>query len=377
MKGSHHVVDPRLSKPLLTLHAALDMNAFWRASQRVLEAAMPSFFIGAWFQLSPATPMFVIRNRLPNPAPDWFPDYMDLHPVPPYVAAHPGVKFVRTCDVFPDERDLLRDPFYRQFMKPEGWKYSCGIIFYRRREVLGILGICRTPEQGEFTAVEMRLLRELYPYFVVALRRVGDRERERARRATFEKFLRRLPLPTLLLNWNLRVVYENHAARESCAVWLSAPGTLTMKSEKTIVPPEILDECKRLKGQWQGAQTNHRPPSLPGQIIHHRRRPRLMANIEIQQLSAAAIARPHFLIQLEDHRKIPTTSRDRKSPNLPRLARLTARECEVAALVREGCSNQEIADHRGCSLPTVKKQLTAVFQKLEVPSRSRLIALLR
>lgn len=377
MKRSHHVVDPRLSKPLLALHAAVDMNSFWRASQLLLEAAMPSFFIGAWFQLSPATPMFVIRNRLPNPTPDWFPDYMDLHPVPPYVAAHPGIKFVRTCDVFPDERDLLRDPFYRRFMKPEGWKYSCGIIFYRRREVLGILGICRTPEQGEFTAVEMRLLRELYPYLAVALRRVGDRERERTRRATFEKFLRRLPLPTLLLSWNLRVVYENHAARESCAAWLAAPGPPTVKSEKTIVPPEVLQECKRLKGQWQGAQPNSPPPSPQGKPIRHRHRSDLIASVEVQQLSAAAIARPHFLVQFEDHKKIPTASHDRKSPNLPRIVRLTARECEVAGLVREGYSNQEIADHRGCSLPTVKKQLTAVFQKLEVPSRSRLIALLR
>jgi DNA-binding CsgD family transcriptional regulator len=45
--------------------------------------------------------------------------------------------------------------------------------------------------------------------------------------------------------------------------------------------------------------------------------------------------------------------------------------------VCEGRSNQEIADEARLSLPMVKKHLHAVFRKLEVNSRSRLIALLR
>jgi len=62
---------------------------------------------------------------------------------------------------------------------------------------------------------------------------------------------------------------------------------------------------------------------------------------------------------------------------LPHLVRLTRREQEVARLVCEGRSNQEIADHAGLSLPMVKKHVHGIFRKLEVPSRSRLIALMR
>ena len=46
-------------------------------------------------------------------------------------------------------------------------------------------------------------------------------------------------------------------------------------------------------------------------------------------------------------------------------------------MVSDGMSNQEIADALGRSLNTVKSELHAVFKKLEIPSRARLMALLR
>jgi DNA-binding CsgD family transcriptional regulator len=94
----------------------------------------------------------------------------------------------------------------------------------------------------------------------------------------------------------------------------------------------------------------------------------------LKQLSSVGVALPHFLIECEDLRRRragPVSSR------LPHIVRLTRREQEVARLVCEGRSNQEIADEACLSLPMVKKHLHAIFRKLEVSSRSRLIALLR
>ena len=48
---------------------------------------------------------------------------------------------------------------------------------------------------------------------------------------------------------------------------------------------------------------------------------------------------------------------------------------EVLELIVKGQSNKEIAENASLSLPTVKKHLYSVFRKLEVPSRSRLVAL--
>ena len=62
---------------------------------------------------------------------------------------------------------------------------------------------------------------------------------------------------------------------------------------------------------------------------------------------------------------------------LPHLVRLTGREQQLARLVCDGRSNQEIADDAGLSLQMVKKHLYAIFRKLEVTSRSQLMALMQ
>ena len=77
-----------------------------------------------------------------------------------------------------------------------------------------------------------------------------------------------------------------------------------------------------------------------------------------------------FLIRLEDHGTGP-------DPALDVLARLSHREREVARLVGQGLSNGEVALRLRKSVLTVKRQLRSVFQKLDVPSRGRLAALLR
>src|SRR5207249_8792331 len=61
---------------------------------------------------------------------------------------------------------------------------------------------------------EMRLIRQLHTQFQTALGRLRSLEREHAVRVAFEQFMRRVPLPTVLLRWNLRLVYRNQAASE-------------------------------------------------------------------------------------------------------------------------------------------------------------------
>jgi DNA-binding CsgD family transcriptional regulator len=59
------------------------------------------------------------------------------------------------------------------------------------------------------------------------------------------------------------------------------------------------------------------------------------------------------------------------------FSRLTRAERELIALVGEGLSNKEIAARLCKSVRTVKTQLTSVYKKFGVRSRSRLLALMR
>lgn len=56
--------------------------------------------------------------------------------------------------------------------------------------------------------------------------------------------------------------------------------------------------------------------------------------------------------------------------------RLTRAEGELVVLLRHGLSNKEIAGRLGKSVRTVKAQLTSVYKKVGVRSRSRLLVLL-
>lgn len=57
------------------------------------------------------------------------------------------------------------------------------------------------------------------------------------------------------------------------------------------------------------------------------------------------------------------------------VAALTASETEVLTLLARGHSNQEIAEARRVALPTVRSQLTAIYGKLHVRSRTEAVAL--
>ena len=58
-------------------------------------------------------------------------------------------------------------------------------------------------------------------------------------------------------------------------------------------------------------------------------------------------------------------------------AYLTPAEAEVVTHLRQGLTNREIATRLGKSEFTVKNQVSTILRKLGLPTRGRLIALLR
>src|SRR6266536_2003104 len=367
------VIDPSLEKTLLSLHAAMNVGSFWKAIQQLLAAAIPNRLIGLMLQPNPILPMIA---RWTSPMPDGF---FTAEPLESYIAAQQRQRFVRISDLFSNRSSLIKSAFYRRYMAPQRCAHGVCLFFWKSQRLICVIAIMRTATQGDLSPAEMNLIRQLYPQFLTALRRLRSLEREHSARMAFEEFLSRLPLPTILLRWNLKPIYQNRAARDFCAVWEKGPEEAQLMNATSPIPSEILDRCRLLKQQWAHAQ--HPVAPLTGfkeERVRHPRSPHLRATIRLKQLSSCGVARPHFLIECEDLRRhaAPSTG-PAASTRLPHLVRLTRREQEVARLVCEGRSNQEIADDARLSLPMVKKHLHAIFHKREVPSRSRLITLMR
>jgi DNA-binding CsgD family transcriptional regulator len=366
------VIDPSLEKTLLSLHAAMNLGSFWKAIQQLLAAAIPNRLIGLMLQPNPILPMIA---RWTLPMPDGF---FAAEPLQSYIAAPPRQRFVEISDLFSNRSSLIKSAFYRRYMAPQRCTHGIGLFFWRRQRLICVIAIMRTATQGDFSPAEMKLFRQLYPQFQTALRRLGSLEREHSVRVDFEEFLRRLPLPKILLRWNLKLIYQNRAARDFCAVWEKGPEEAKRTKATSPIPSEILDRCRLLKQRWAHAKRPNPPQTgFKEEQVHHPRLPHLRATLHLKQLKSAGVARPHFLIECEDLRRDAGARTAPVSSRLPHLAQLTSREQEVAGLVCDGRSNQEIADNARLSLPMVKKHLHAVYRKLEVPSRSRLITLMR
>ena len=366
------MLDPAAEKYLLGLQRAMSVDAFWKAAQQLLAAAVPNRLIGFMLQHNPILPPFA---RWTLPMPDGF---FAAEPLKSYIAAHRRKTILRIGDLFSNRRNFMKSRFFRRYMAPQECPHAVCLLFRENQRLVCAIVIMRAATQGDLSSAETKLLRQLYPQFLTALRRLRSLGRERAVRMDFEECLRQLPLPTMLLRWNLKLIYRNRAARDFCAVWEKGWEQARLTNASSGIPSEILDRCRQLKQQWARAQR----PSAPRRVfkrerVRHPRSSELRATVRLKQLGSADLARPHFLIECEALRHHPAQHAGATTSRLPALARLTRRQQEITRLVCDGRSNQEIADEAGLSLAMVKKHLHAVFRKLEVTSRSQLMALMR
>jgi DNA-binding CsgD family transcriptional regulator len=365
------VIDPSLEKTLLSLHAAMNLGSFWKAIQQLLAAAIPHRVIGLMLQPNPILPMIA---RWTSPMRDGF---FAAEPLKSYLTGRRRDRFVQISDLFSSRSNLMKSAFYRRYMAPRRCAHGVCLSFWKDQRLICVIAVLRTATQGDFSPAEMKLFQQLYPQFLTALCRLRLLEREHSLRMDLEEFLSRLPLPTILLRWNLKPIYQNRAARDFCAVWEKGAEEAQLTKATSAIPSEILDQCRLLKQQWvDAAPAKRRLASFGEEQVHHPRSQHLRATLHLKQLVSAGVARPHFLIECEDLRRQAAPRAGAESSRLPHLVQLTRREQEVARLVCDGRTNQEIADDAGLSLPTVKKHVHGIFRKLEVTSRSQLVALM-
>jgi DNA-binding CsgD family transcriptional regulator len=360
------LIDPAIEKYLLALHAAMDLESFWKSARDLIDAAIPNQIIGLTLQHSPILPLHV---RWTSPMPSGF---FVTRPLKKFLDAHPRKKIVSIADLFSDQTAFARSTIYRRYIAPQKCARAICLLFWQQRRLSSAMVIMRTSAQSDLSPVKMKLLRQLYQQFSITFRRLRSLERERAVRVELEEFVRRLPLPTMLLRWNLRLLFQNPAARDFCATWEKGFKEARLTNARSAVPAEILNGCRLLRQQWLRSHGRGvRWGNFESKQVRHATSQDLRATIHLKHLNDA-VARPHFLIECVDSRRLEEPS----ITHLPHLTRLTAREQEVTRLVCNGQSNQEIADTACLSVPTVKKHLYAVFRKLEVSSRSQLMALM-
>jgi hypothetical protein len=182
-------------------------------------------------------------------------DFFVAEPLRSYAMRQRCKKLVRLSDLFDSRSSFEASLFLSPLHGAAEVRRRCSDVFLETSETHLLHRSFTLHERRRLSSAELKLLRQLYAQFVAVLRRIELLERERLVRLNFEQFLRRLPLPTIILRWDLKPVYQNPAARVFCAVWEKGPEEAKRTKANSPVPGEIVDQCRVLKQRWMNAQS--------------------------------------------------------------------------------------------------------------------------
>lgn len=364
-----------LEPQLLDLHAAVTVNELWSSLQALLGAAFAqhSIVLGLQFVRERGPSIMLHSRPLPLRTPEWYDQVLPVHPGLAWLQSHPGARLVRVSDVQP-VAELKASDYYRVFMQPEGWLHGLGFFYWNEEGIENMIGINRAEEQGDFDAGDLAIAEWLYRQIGVVLRRIARLNREAKVRDTLASYLMDLPLPAMCVDWHLRPIYTNHAAREMLLRWTNGaagPGAAKLRRRPRL-PADLRHLCQSLRKSIQaGDRTNTSNTANRTQQVRaaHPTQSGLFVTVKSLQTDRDPLSKPGFWITWVAAENAPAAA-----PELGKWKLLSRRERDVALRLFRGESNLEIGRALGRSVSTVKSHLDSMFRKIGVRNRAGLLA---
>lgn len=371
----------RAEKALIALQAALNADAAIKATFRLLKNAVRCDFVNVCLRNVREDERHTAYRLIDSRGREFEPALLDTffreHPGMPVLMANPGIRFINTREILPPDHVLRKSRFYREMMQVIGFRHAVAMFFWNDPPVApeAIFSILRSENHTDFDDTEVAIFDRLYPHIDAMLRRVRAIEQERTLHREMRSLARQSNRSTCVLDWNLNAAEASRAARESCARWRLGAANRHLKASSFQLPPLVRDTCLRLKDEWLVSLRRHPVHGKAAtSVLFHPKDHDLRAIVSLHCPDGSPIGRPSFLVEFVRHKNSKNTSHpDRRAL----LAQLTPRERELVGWICEGRSNQEIAELTGRAVGTVKNALHKLFQKLHVPSRGMLVALVR
>lgn len=375
--------DPILRRAIVDMEVSASVPELWRALREILKIGIPKHHSATLFlDARERNPGALTLHTAPSPRPpEWWKTRARLSPTHPWLDAHPRVKLYSLEDIVPDLSRSKRADFYRHILIPEGFDKMLGLALWEKGERKSILVLRRGFNQPAFSGGEKALLLDLHPVLGRNLVRLEKHEEEVIARNSLQQFINLLPQGILLVNARHELVFANHEAFEACAMWnLGVEASRQLNGRAVFaVPPAFLEV-------YHDLMQRHYAAALADPDAHHTSERRRLQHPKLKQLQADCslfslddplLSRPYLFVQLVNREMLNATGPVAMDRQLAVFSKLTQRERDVALLVRDGLSNEEIASRLRKGIGTVKNQLRSVFGKLEINSRAKLISMLR
>ena len=364
-----------MQKTLLALHAATCSESFRKAAVQFIQAVVPCdrilVILHYPYQYGRSTSVWSSDGFTMTE--EYIRASYACNPALPMLMHNPGLKVHRFTDLFASEEEMERNHFFIHSMKARGTRYASALMFWNKTLdfVDCALNVDRDPHRKNFDEEEMATLRLVHGHIEAAYERVNQIQNEISARNSLRDLVAKLPLPMMLLNWELEAVYHNTSARDTCVRWAAGNAHFKHKANACHIPDDLIAQMREMQEEWSLVlRTNPFSTKFKSRSVQHTAIPGLRALLEMTTLRSPHFGKPSFLVRFEQ--EAPAGG-----DPLSSLARLSPKERNLVELVCEGRSNQEIADTLGRSLSTVKSGLYGVFKKLNITSRTKLLKLLR
>jgi DNA-binding CsgD family transcriptional regulator/PAS domain-containing protein len=375
---------------LLNLHRALEFDELWGALQGLFENLVPhdtlvmSVNYLDWKSEASTKRLSSEKSRHPH---DEHASLMVANEgrsfFQPFLDAHHGIGAYQHSQLAADPRKIPQHAYYRRYMSRYDWRYSAHLLFWQGRGVETSFALRRRADQGDFTAQEMGVLQAIHPHIKVAFDRMKIFEQERQRRRLLERFYRAKPDAVLFLDWDGQPIYASQEALALCATWNLGADRARHYTPQAVfaIPEEIRRACDELQREWQtrGPETVAAGRALPERHVAAAQ-PGYEALVTLRPEKNGTLTKPVFVVRLRLREAAPASPLTAATPepaNERLLHLLSPAERELAQLVCAGLTNKEIATELRKTEGSVKVQLSAIFQKLRVTSRAKLIVALR
>ncbi len=281
-------------------------------------------------------------------------EYADIDDALPIVSMKQPVMF-RSSDVFiSDERTKTK--YYNELLLPAGMQYSIeGNLYVGDDGYVAGIGIHRSDEFGDFTEKELEIMKLARPHLAnVARRFIDSRTEIDAYSAGVTALYDMEQFGICIFDKQFRIEESN----------LNSGGVIRQENVGELIR-SLVTICKSLNAKVQKQGISE---TAEGNKVHSR------VNIGHDSYYAEIIYKKYqgnykFIATIYDGNFIF----DRFVADIRGRFELTERESDVLKCTLKGMNNTEIGRELFISVPTVKKHLTSIYQKLGIKGKHQLL----
>jgi len=256
-------------------------------------------------------------------------------------------KVVSVTDIMSYDQ-FVNTEYYNDFIKKINLHYEVILPLRIDDELLGVIGVFKSKEEGEFTPRDSLILNKINDHIAYNLKTFQYINKIQNEQHVFKCCSLQSPLGILVLNQDFSLLYYNEQASLFCrdvAVNQSAQGAISQVLN--IIIEKIINHSFNTAIMLHSYKIKIIPQIIPG------------PNGSFDTI---------YITYLSNSDQL----NDQVIGKMAEVYYLSNREKEILKLIHNGFSNQEIAQKYYISIHTVKSHIENIFKKMRINKRASL-----